>query len=427
MTRRLQWGLAVSCLMALWLLPATAFGQSLTLATANYKRVPEVNRRSEELVKSISLADCEADGHFTMPVTRQVTGNTLRVLTGGDTCDAADHNDRLKCPLVHEEGANAKDYSVELTFRDLILANRIFTAKCTAGSSAAGCTRETACTDLNEGQTQTITLRFSIDDGSSNVIGGAITWAVAYDLAGPAAPQGVSLGVGEEQLIVKWTASTANDLDAYDFFCEPKPGASAQSFEPQGPGGAAGAGGGGAGGSAAGAGGSAAGAGGAANVGGAAAGGTANAGGAAAGGAAAGGAANAGGASGSAGASNASNCAATVLVAGGIPPSAYRCGSASSTTATSGTLSGLTNFTTYTVGVAAVDVLGNPGPLSELVCGSPEPVDDFFETYRRAGGQGGGGYCSIQRRSEPGLLSVLGLALLGLTIRRARRVTRRRG
>lgn len=421
MMRRLHWALALGCALAWWLLPASAMAQSLTLGTTTYGRTPEVNRRTDDLVKSISLADCEADGHFTMPVTRLVTGNTLRVLAGGDTCDADDHNDRVKCPLVHEEGANAKDYSVELTFRELILANRIFAAKCTAGSTAAGCTRETACTDLNDGQTQTITLRFSIDDGSSVVIGSAVTWAVSYDLAGPTAPQGVSLGVGEEQLVVKWTASTANDLDAYEFFCEPKPGSSAQGFQPQGPGigGAAGsAGTGGTSGSAgtagtSGAGGTTAGTGGAGGTAGSATGGSVTGG--------AGGTSTAGGAGGTAGSTSTSTCPASVLVAGEIPPSAYRCGSTTSNTATSGTISNLTNFTSYTVGVAAVDVLGNPGPLSTLVCASPEPVDDFFETYRRAGGKGGDGYCSVQQRPAPGLLSVMGLALLGLVMRRRRR------
>ncbi|MBX3182978.1 MAG: fibronectin type III domain-containing protein [Polyangiaceae bacterium] len=113
-------------------------------------------------------------------------------------------------------------------------------------------------------------------------------------------------------------------------------------------------------------------------------------------------------------------CTSAALVPGEVPSSEYECGSNSSRTATSGTVSGLTNFQEYVVGVSAVDNLGNAGPLSELVCATPEPVDDFFELYRRAGGKGGGGYCAMSPSQAPArpLGVVVGLGMLGWFLRR---------
>lgn len=113
-------------------------------------------------------------------------------------------------------------------------------------------------------------------------------------------------------------------------------------------------------------------------------------------------------------------CGSSLLVPGAVPSAEYECGSNSSRTATSGTVSGLNNFQQYAVGVAAVDDLGNSGLLSELVCATPEPVDDFFELYRRAGGQGGGGYCSFSPSEAPArsLGVVVGLGMLSWFMRR---------
>ena len=47
----------------------------------------------------------------------------------------------------------------------------------------------------------------------------------------------------------------------------------------------------------------------------------------------------------------------------------------------------------WACGVAGTDELENPGVLSNILCGVPEPVTDFFEAYRQAGGLAGGGFC----------------------------------
>ena len=84
-----------------------------------------------------------------------------------------------------------------------------------------------------------------------------------------------------------------------------------------------------------------------------------------------------------------------------IIPSNYlrTSGSASSTQLI---VKGLQDGVFYNVAVAAVDGVGNVGPLSNVVCGEPVPVSDFWDRYWEAGGRAGG-FCSVDRvgRASP--------------------------
>jgi hypothetical protein len=116
-------------------------------------------------------------------------------------------------------------------------------------------------------------------------------------------------------------------------------------------------------------------------------------------------------------------CPNTTLVPGQTAPSANLCGSAPGN-ASSRETSPLTNGVSYTVAVAAEDSFYNAGPLSSTVCSRPEPVTGFFEAYRAAGGQAGGGFCSVHAgRSQAGAGVVL-LSLLAFAIRRRSRQNR---
>jgi hypothetical protein len=88
------------------------------------------------------------------------------------------------------------------------------------------------------------------------------------------------------------------------------------------------------------------------------------------------------------------------------------------------TIKGLTNGTTYDVVVAAVDGSGNVGPPSSCVSDYPAPVNDFWDQYRAAGGQAGGGFCALEAVGLPvgsaGLVGGLATALLA-TLRHRRR------
>jgi hypothetical protein len=86
----------------------------------------------------------------------------------------------------------------------------------------------------------------------------------------------------------------------------------------------------------------------------------------------------------------------------------------------------LENGRVYAVAVAAIDSFGNLGEISPQICQYPEETSDFWRDYRGAGGQSGGGFCSIEGPGFPAgsfgvmaLVSFVGLASL-------RRLQRRR-
>lgn len=106
------------------------------------------------------------------------------------------------------------------------------------------------------------------------------------------------------------------------------------------------------------------------------------------------------------------SCAASDLVPGEIPQGARECGGVDNSTATTGHVKGLVNGHSYSVGVAGVDTVGNLGPLSEVVCQSPEPTEDFYQLYTDAGGTAGGGFCSIQGARGGAHMGISALALL---------------
>jgi hypothetical protein len=83
----------------------------------------------------------------------------------------------------------------------------------------------------------------------------------------------------------------------------------------------------------------------------------------------------------------------------------------------------LANGTVYAVSVAATDRFGNVGELSDPICQTPNVTTDFWDDYRKAGGQAGGG-CATGGTPPLGSLGVL--ALIGLSAALSRGRTRRR-
>lgn len=226
------------------------------------------------------------------------------------------------------------------------------------------------------------------------------TFETSVDLVGPSPPSDVVAKDAEEAARLEFTVQDTEDLRGYFVYCDP-------AIIPTAMGGIGGGGVGGAGGGTGGAGGAAGGAGGGTTT-----------------------AATAGGTGGAGGGGATAACGSGVLVAGAAPPDRqYRClplegdDPLSATDALS--VTGLKNGTVYAMAIAAVDDLGNPGVLSEVVCASPREVDDFFDVYRAAGGSGGGGLCSVQPYGIGlggafGFGAIVAGAALGLAARRRR-------
>jgi hypothetical protein len=84
------------------------------------------------------------------------------------------------------------------------------------------------------------------------------------------------------------------------------------------------------------------------------------------------------------------------------------------------TSSTLDNGVAYAVAVASEDDVGNVGVLSELACGTPKEVTGFYEAYRAAGGEAGGGFCTFGP-ARRGAIPLAVATLLGLLVLARRR------
>jgi len=263
---------------------------------------------------------------------------------------------------------------------------------------------------------------FLVNESQGDVPAGSFDFVdtIEVDLIGPPAPTGLSVSVNDDDsLLVSYTESTGTtDVKGYQAYCHVLAGAgggAADWHQPTaGTGGVGGLGGaGGVGGGVAGSAGAVTGGGGSGGAGGTTSSGT--------GGTTSSGAG--GSTSSGTGGSGDSSCYSDILVPGSLPEGASTCGSR----VDSGdiTVDGLTMGQEYVIAVAAIDNVDNVGPLSTLGCGTPEEVLDFFDAYRDAGGQAGGGLCQCQLvgLSLERPLAVAAVLVLGLAfgLRRSRR------
>ena len=95
----------------------------------------------------------------------------------------------------------------------------------------------------------------------------------------------------------------------------------------------------------------------------------------------------------------------------------YECGSITGNTGTTVVAEAvggnpLMNGTRYAVAVAGTDAYGNVGALSSVRCEVPAETTDFWDSYREAGGQAGGGFCATSGPGAPtGSLAAFGIVL----------------
>jgi MYXO-CTERM domain-containing protein len=84
------------------------------------------------------------------------------------------------------------------------------------------------------------------------------------------------------------------------------------------------------------------------------------------------------------------------------------CSQVNGTTNSSGTISGLADGTSYAVAVAAFDEFGNLGQISNVVCATPAPINDFWKVYNQDGGNAG--FCALEVVGGHGSPAAAGLA-----------------
>lgn len=100
----------------------------------------------------------------------------------------------------------------------------------------------------------------------------------------------------------------------------------------------------------------------------------------------------------------------------------YEVGEIDDFTATQLTLTGLTNGDSYTVVVTSIDGSGNVGPVSTPACGTPQPTNDYWKTYKKDNGGALG--CALESESD-GNVSLFALGLAATAAAFIRRRTRR--
>jgi hypothetical protein len=320
----------------------------------------------------INLKDCTSDDIFTFNFTTTGLAGTNALLhawlTESSQCQLAENQgagDNLCHEVATAEDAGGLGVSIVVHVRDIV--SQTFGAFTPAGPEV--------CTGADHPVPRK--LQFYLKDqsqSSSAILGQVVEFPISYDLQGPPPPTNLKTGPGQNVLVVSWhspdyTAQEINEYRAYRAALVTNPA-----------GGAAGA----------------------------------------AGASGAAGAAGSGGAAG-VGGETLGPCEFAGLTPGMAPGTGVtKCGETNGRTGEV-ECTGLQNGVRYAVAAATVDTYYNVGVLSETVCGSPEPVTGFFEAYREAGGQGGGGYCTIgASRSRTAAVGVV-LAALGFIVRRARR------
>ncbi len=381
----------------------SAFAQTVAINEGSIQRSTSF-RSSSQNPLWISKADCLANDQISFPLTVSNYGSyQLEVWAGSASDDCrtpeARRGTTAVCWQVWKGVPTSTGLNVMVSTRDIVSRNKPSEGGPTGPGS--GTVEDCEWTEATTAPQEVALYFMFVDAGSEQQMGGAI-WKTKFDLAGPTAPGKVSAGIGDTLLVLDWSESTDTDKAGYRFYCDPIPGkegeqTNVETFDLDASldadldaAGDAEAGG--------------------------------DAGDDASTDAAADGATDAATEAGADAATNTgSSCPTNVLVVNTAPKEEYYCGSGSGT---SGKVSGLKNGVRYSVAVAAVDGVGNVGKLSNVTCATPSPVDDFFKVYRDAGGQAGGGFCTVTGGVGHGAgvagLVLVGLAALGSTIRRRR-------
>ena len=322
----------------------------------------------------ISRSDCESTEIFTFPYTASSLAGVQAIqvwLSEGQNC-----------ALEEERGANGGCTQIG---DDITNVDAMGSIELTSAEIAAAVAGVDNCIDSRTNSNPHITTLYFLLIRSSGVDVDEddvrVHESTEVDLLGPGTPSGLVFKAADSAVLAEFETSDATaDAKGFQLYCNPRPAADPEDADSQGNavggGGAAAGGASGTGGASGGAGPASGGAGGASGGAGAASGGS--------GGASGGAGGSATGGTGGTGGSGSVDCDEGAMVAGDPPPSGYECGDVID--GATGTVSGLTNGTTYAFAIAGVDQLDNPGVLSDISCVTPVNVDDFFENYREAGG-----------------------------------------
>jgi hypothetical protein len=377
-------------LCVLLLVPRSVWAQTVTLDERNGFRIERAEgkeRSTSQRPNWISRQDCldgdeiryQSQSHSSEELLEQTwirlfprvvgaSGNDTLEVWVSQTADCSDddiiNGNAQSCSLVFSTRATDDTPDIYLNPRDIVEANTSLRGEDWPGDDpTAG--NSTTCDKQVE---KPITYYIHVRTGDEIQPNGAKITIGGVDTLAPEPPDNIDAEPGDEHIFFEWEIDTSNEAEdtyGFAFFCVPQ-GTATDS-------GGSGLGG-------------------------------------------------AGGAGGAEGAGNA-DCTQGVLTAGEIPSEQaldYICGYDTGRTTRSGQADGVTNNQLYAVAVAVTDEARNKGRLSEIACVTPKEVTTFFESYKDAGGQGGGGFCSQSQSPRDAQLAFVLAGALTLLYRRRR-------
>jgi hypothetical protein len=341
----------------------------------------------------ISYDDCIANDEFTFSLSTTASNDNLEVWVGTENCATNRNNLSLigQCWMVGLENLNEDTVQVHVPVRN-VLARR------TGVASLPGPLGEDICDNSTEVNGEAVSWYFMVVRGgqaSEYIAWNGEPGGTGIDVVGPAPPRSISVGVGERQLTINMgDVPTDATRQRYEAFCVPRgatrdlpPGQDA-GVSPSG------------------------GSGGIASLldsgidldAGSVTTGEPDAGDQFAAPAA---------------------CFTELLREGDRPPTddRYSCGTTNAISGTLRTKGNLVNDQPYAVAVSGQDELGNAGVISQIQCGTPMVLEDFYEFYKSQNGPGGGGFCSVSPqtgKTGAGAATLLLVMLAGLRWRRSR-------
>lgn len=383
-------------------LMAQARAQTIILRETGIDRTGS-KRKSNEFPFWVNYEDCIEENDLVLDVGFMdfTPGQTFEVWANVSSC--VDRSTRTgtnpQCWRVHQSGPTSARGTIVVSARQLVAQRRPGT------SNPSEPFDQTVCQSAGAPLGTPLVLTFMFVDGAENIQGEAALWdydgrlQVGFDVIAPTPPTEVTAEGGHNRVALKWNTKTSQtaDLVGFRFYCDATsaridaathlqlldaapPSGAAASFETAG---------------------------------------------------AVSEDLDAASASGDSGTTPSGGtrdggienplCPSDAIQAGLRPDEDFYCGGVTSNSATGGSAKGLTNGVDYAVGVAARDQRGNVGRLSNVVCGTPVYVAGFFELYRAAGGQAGGGLCAVRPAAPRGAGLWLGAIAISLLARHRRR------
>ena len=186
---------------------------TLTIGTKIERRD---NRDSGLKQTDINYNDCMADDALGITVTPKGGTATLEVWSGTSSSNCADATYRSDHGDLCWKVATLSAIS---TTSNLSLKVRTVLPQSSGESDEALCNALATDTDSGSG---TLKLYFILTSGSDVVNASTAPLSLKYDLVGPIAPKGVTLGIGDTRLFPEWDAPDATlDTSGYELYCEP--------------------------------------------------------------------------------------------------------------------------------------------------------------------------------------------------------------